>query len=176
MQPVIPNATFLKAENPESTQYAATINGKSYSGISTERTVTPAHQKTVRVKKHREEPEVYTDLEGNEQTRMIQVEYYEDQVVDVPEQTKWHSRFGPAVQKAIDEGAVVEPYVAPPAPDPDLEQIRNIMTRQAMIIHDVFKQLKADGYLDVQGVHMTQQTRDDFQNLMAFVANYRSNQ
>jgi len=84
------------------------------------------------------------------------------------------SRHWPSVQKALDEGAVPEPYVAPPEPDPNLQQIRRIMERQALIIHDVFKQLAADGVLNVNGQHITQQSRDDFANLQTYVSNLRS--
>lgn len=93
MQPTIPEATNIKAENAEGTQYSATINGKTWSGIS----------------------------EG--------------------------SRFMASIQKAIDEGAEVEPYVEyVPTPLEQLEQSDMAFIKScARMLEDIASEREAEG-------------------------------
>ena len=126
MQPTIPEATNITCENEAGTQFSAEISGKRWSGITTDREVIPARQVEV-IKK-------VTDPETMEVTEVTEM-------VDVPERTVWANRMGESVQKAIDEGAEVEPFVEHvDTPAEKLAQTdAKLIALSARIIEDDFK-------------------------------------
>ncbi len=66
------------------------------------------------------------------------------------------SRFWANVQKAIEEGATVEPYVAPPVPDPKIAALKasdaELLSLSARTIEDMINDRIADGKFVAQSV------------------------
>ena len=65
------------------------------------------------------------------------------------------SRFWEAVQEAIDEGAEVAPYVAPPEPNEDLIELQAIDKDMARITEDLIDALKDKGVIADEDLPVT---------------------